>query len=1090
MTERDGQATEKARPRRGRGGLWLVLALALIALLAGVVTLGLTGRVIPAPDWIVRKIEERANLALAGQITARIGGVDLLVDGSFVPHVRLSEVTVFSARGARIALLPDVRATLHGGPILSGRIEPRILTISGARVALLRLPDGSLDVAMTDRGQEITRALSPTELLGEIDATFSLPGLKDLERIDVFGLGLRFEDSRSDQVWNVSDAWLALKQDPERLSIDMGLALAEEGRAPARARLGFSSVKGSPEARIEAQVSDVSARDLAAQSPALAWLAALDAPISGAIRSDVGADGTLSSLNATLEIGAGALKPTEETAPVGFDAVRLEMAYDPPTGQIAFSDIAVDSRSLRARAEAKAWLGEFDGGLPKSLVAQVRMTDLKLDPEGLFADPIVFSQSALDFRMRLDPFRLEIGQFVLIDRGQRITARGNATAEAEGWAVSADLHVDEIESSRLLALWPTSAVPKTRAWLGENVATSALFDARAALRVRPGEEPHFSLGYEYRDTEVRIVKTLPPVQQGAGYATIEGNTYTLVVDRGQVTAPAGGEVDVSGTVLSIPDIRVVPPPARITLRTKSTITAALSLLDQPPFQFLTKAGKPVEIAGGHAEVEAILDLPLAEKLQTKDIAYRVRAKLTDVHSDKIAPGRMLSADALDLTADQGEMQVSGPVAISGVPIDIVWRQSFDKSEKGKSSATGRLTLSERFLDAFSVGLPKGSVSGAAPADFTLDLAEGAPAEFNLTSALKGAALSIPALGWSKPASVPAEFSMRGRLGEPAEIDAISLSAPGLSVSGDITLDKGGGLNVARFGKAKVGDWFEGAAELTGRGKGRPVAVAVTSGSADLRRMDLGGGGSGGGPLTVTLDRLRVTQAITLEAFRGSFTTSGGLAGDFTTRINGKARLRGEVVPFRGRSAFRLTSENAGAALRSADIFRRAQGGAMNLTLTPVAEPGQYDGTFLIQNARVTGTPALAELLDAISVVGLLSQLNGPGLAFTNISGEFRLTPRAVEIRKGAAVGPSMGISAAGVYDTAAGRIDLQGTISPIYLLNGIGQIFTRKGEGFFGFNYRMTGSVDQPDVRVNPLSILTPGMFREIFRSEPPKISQ
>ncbi|MBC7143765.1 MAG: hypothetical protein H5U18_16655, partial [Rhodobacteraceae bacterium] len=72
----------------------------------------------------------------------------------------------------------------------------------------------------------------------------------------------------------------------------------------------------------------------------------------------------------------------------------------------------------------------------------------------------------------------------------------------------------------------------------------------------------------------------------------------------------------------------------------------------------------------------------------------------------------------------------------------------------------------------------------------------------------------------------------------------------------------------------------------------------------------------------------------------------------------------------------------------------------------------------------------------------------------------------------------------------AGQIDLQGTISPVYLLNGIGQIFSKSREGLFGFNYRLAGAAANPKVTVNPLSILTPGMFREIFRAAPPKLTQ
>ena len=76
----------------------------------------------------------------------------------------------------------------------------------------------------------------------------------------------------------------------------------------------------------------------------------------------------------------------------------------------------------------------------------------------------------------------------------------------------------------------------------------------------------------------------------------------------------------------------------------------------------------------------------------------------------------------------------------------------------------------------------------------------------------------------------------------------------------------------------------------------------------------------------------------------------------------------------------------------------------------------------------------------------------------------------------------------GVYDVTNSVLDMQGVVSPIFLLNGLGSIFTRKGEGLIGFNYRLRGPVGDPRVTVNPLSAFTPGMFREIFRAPPPRV--
>ena len=94
-------------------------------------------------------------------------------------------------------------------------------------------------------------------------------------------------------------------------------------------------------------------------------------------------------------------------------------------------------------------------------------------------------------------------------------------------------------------------------------------------------------------------------------------------------------------------------------------------------------------------------------------------------------------------------------------------------------------------------------------------------------------------------------------------------------------------------------------------------------------------------------------------------------------------------------------------------------------------------------------------------------------------------PGRLIIRDGSAEGPSLGITVEGLYDTAAKVVDLQGVVSPVYFLNALGQIVARKGEGLFGFTYTLKGAAASPSVGVNPLSILTPGALRDIFRKKP-----
>ena len=142
----------------------------------------------------------------------------------------------------------------------------------------------------------------------------------------------------------------------------------------------------------------------------------------------------------------------------------------------------------------------------------------------------------------------------------------------------------------------------------------------------------------------------------------------------------------------------------------------------------------------------------------------------------------------------------------------------------------------------------------------------------------------------------------------------------------------------------------------------------------------------------------------------------------------------------------------------------------------------------VTNTRLIDAPVVAELLNFISVVGLLEKLGKSGILFTEVDAAFRLTPKQLILSKSSAIGPSIGVSLDGYYNLAERVMDMQGVVSPIYLLNGIASIIGRKGEGLIGFSFNLKGKSDKPRILVNPLSALTPGMFREIFRRPAPKL--
>mgnify|MGYP001795080291 CR=1 FL=1 len=784
--------------------------------------------------------------------------------------------------------------------------------------------------------------------------------------------------------------------------------------------------------------------------------------------------------------------------PTPFDSAQLYLSYAPDTGRIDIDDLQLRAPQIQLAASGHAYLEAEEGGDPSGGVAQLRLTHLIADPEEVFEDAARFEDGAVDLRLQLDPVAVDLGQLYLktVDGAtgepSHIRASGQGQLTPDGWEVSLDATVDQAHYSSVLALWPTTEGPRTRQWLLEHLSAGTIYDAVAAFRSKPGQPLESSIVYEFSDADLRPIKTLPPIQGAAGYASIREHAYTMTLDKGVTVPPEGGTIDLAGSVFRINDLREKPAQARLTLRSEGTIAGTLSLLDQPPFSILSQSGLPVNLATGRAKAETVIDLPLRQ-VQMRDVAFAATGTLSNVQSDIIVPERRLVAETLEVRASNAEVSIGGAGTLSDVPLRATWVKALGPAGDGQGSRVeGTVELSQTFVDGFGIGLPDGMVSGVGQGQFDVTLPPEGPPAFRLSSDLNRVGLRIAELGWQKPPAQNGSLTVAGQLGESPRVDDLSLQASGLTAEGSVSVTAGGGLEAATFRRFALDGWIDGPVTSRGRGNGQPPDVAIRGGWVDLRRLNTGGGsGGGGGPISVSLDSLVVSEKISLSDFSATLNRRGGLNGTFQGKVNGVAPVQGQLAPGQnGGTAVRMTSGNAGSVFSAAGLFKKARGGDMTLVLSPAGPRGAYNGQLKVENTKVQSAPGLAAILNTISVVGLLEQLNGPGLLFNDIDAVFQLTPNALQIRRASAVGPSVGISMAGTYDINRNRMDMQGVLSPIYVLNGIGQIFSRRGEGLFGFNYRMRGSADEPRVTVNPLSVLTPGMFRELFRRPPPSVGQ
>ncbi|OSQ46190.1 AsmA-like C-terminal domain-containing protein [Thalassospira alkalitolerans] len=193
---------------------------------------------------------------------------------------------------------------------------------------------------------------------------------------------------------------------------------------------------------------------------------------------------------------------------------------------------------------------------------------------------------------------------------------------------------------------------------------------------------------------------------------------------------------------------------------------------------------------------------------------------------------------------------------------------------------------------------------------------------------------------------------------------------------------------------------------------------------------------------------------------------------------------------------RLTSDDAGKFLRAVDLYQNLLGGA--LTIEGMVDDSTWSQPFTgkvnITAFRAVNAPLAARVLGAASLTGLSDVLQGNGVAFSELNGDFTYANDVLALSKFAANGSAVGVTSNGTIDLAKSEIRLAGSIVPIYALNSVlgaipllGDLLVgEEGGGIFAPTYTIEGDLENPDVTVNPLSTFVPGIFRNLITGAEP----
>jgi hypothetical protein len=1021
------------------------LGIATVALL-GLAVLGwrLTQGPIELP-YLARAIEESAN-APEGDTVLQVGRAAIGWDGwgesGMTPlDLRLSAVRILGRDGAVRAELPDASITLSIPWLLRGELAPRRLELHQPVLRLRRTEDGRFAVQFDQPADAAVPAPPGTSTLDEVLAELMRPPAEDtprgaLDTLSITGARVTVEDAALDTVWSLEGTWIELRRLAAGGVTGRGAATLRLGEARVPLRIS-AEARGSPAGiALELTLPEIRPAALADIAPALAPLAALDAPARIELSGRLDAEGTLQKVQAGLTAGAGRLDLGDRRR-IPVAGVEATLGWQPDLLELTHAVVRLDGPRapvVTGRAEARRRGGRWHaaGGLELDAVPVAELG--RWWPEGLGGGERAW---------------------ILANITAGTLRNGRWTAEAEAAADLSGLQVTALSGTLDVA-------DGTVHWLRP---------------IPPIENAQGQVSFGLTEVGVRVAGAR---QQGTAVQARDA-TLRFLFPPGAVPTT---EMQV-GLAGPVPDVLAVLQHPRLKLfeRRPLPLTNPAGALDgRLTIGFPLLADLPVEQLRIRAQAR-LRDVRLGDVLLGRPIE-RGQFEL-GVDND----GLRVSG-----TATLAEIQARLGVEMdfrTGPPTQVTMRETVQARAEARQLAA--LGLATEELVRGPVGLDVRTErrrNGQGRVTVRADLRDAAlavdPVSWSKPPGQNAGAEAVLRLASENLEAI-----------ESFRVEAPSLLIRGNAAFGRgtrlerVTINEGR-IDGSRFaGEARPPTGPNVAWGITLRGPvldlRRPLADESPSGPPPAEPGPAIG-------LDGRFERVLLGEGRELAAVEARVLLDGrGVVRE--GRVAGRAGPRGPfeatITPQGAGRALRATAEDAGALLGSFDILRHLEGGRLNVAATFAHNgPGApLSGTAEMSDFAVRNAPGFAKLLQAMTLYGLVEALSGPGLGFARLIAPFTLTPEALTLGEARAFSASLGLTAKGTLDRRRQRLNMEGTIVPAYFFNSLlgnipllGRLFSPEtGGGLFAATFRVQGPADDPQVSVNPLAALTPGFLRGLF---------
>lgn len=1107
------------------------IALRVAAIGLGVAVLGvglfswrlMSGGSVPIGVFVPR-IEAAINESLKDiQVDLGDGVVEFTKDRK-VAFFQFTNVEASDRNGNVIARVPKANVSLSGPALMNGDFAPMKVEISGASALVVRRKDGGFQLGLQvgDTSSEakeektspgMTKAILQAMLNPKPDDALS----RYLTRFAIIDAKLTLFDEETKSYWTADKASLAFDRKPGGVVVSVSAPVKLPDKSTWLFTAAGRYTTGKDNVVLEAAFKPVRLSVLAASGTGLKALAGFNIPVQGNATCDLALAGTLGRCKLWLNAGTGELKmPALKHDPIHLKSGALTVELDFPSKRYSIEEMTWVGNTIRGKVTGEGAFAFANDGALQSLSADWTAEDITIDAPNVFDGGLALEM--MKFRGTFDaPTKhLTIDEIHATKGDFDLSLAGEMQDHPVSRGVVLNGGFKNLTVEGLKRLWPAGAAPGARDWVITNAHEGLIQNATISVNIAPGAivdekipDEMLNVVMSLEGVKATYLEGLPDLTNVKGTATAFGDTFKMELTGGNI-----GHLMLSNGSVVIPELHKRGTVGTIAGTVTGPTNELLAVIDKPRLGYPSRYGiKPAE-AGGTSNVKFTFAIPMLKDLNADNVGIDVDGDFKDVKLP-VNEQLRLTGGVFNVKLTGQGMKAHGAVQVNTAPMGFTWTEDFTGTAPigTRIDVTSTLNSAQRAALGFDMD---GYIEGKTALVATFSGRGGKFQKAKIDADLTGARLAAPELGWAKPedanASLKADIVFR--TDKSIEIANIDATGPGLKAMGRLVVG-GGKVREAEFKKLQLGprnDFTltyrdDDVAGLIFNAKGRVIDAGGFLESDHDDEPKAGSKAERKRPISIKadLDLAYLQGDVWFTGLKFEYGSDGERLTAFKADASADAaNVRGEMIRGADNSRkIKLQTADAGRLLRAVTGFRSVIGGDLSLTvdLSPMPGPGQssaaapsqYDGVLKIEKFKIVNQPFVARLLAAGSFTGLDDLMRGEGITFSKLEQVFQGRGDLITLTSGRAAGPAIGLSAQGTIDRASDKIDVNGTIVPLYGLNSIfgevpliGDILgSRDGEGILGVTYRVSGQVDELRVAVNPVSMLAPGFLRKIFQMGP-----